>query len=198
MYHPSFYSEDGRLVLGVNHRRIREWLPGAERRVRRLRRQVDELDMAIHWARGIVHEAGATVPWVPVTGPSRPLTLHRAMAIVLQSHSNEFMWPREIAAEVAQRGLYRRRDGMPPTVRDVSARASAYPGLFERHAYTIRLRLPTNRSPIQEDRLSAGSPFPAATSFSEMAPVTRTASPDPRTWRGSRRPPSAAPSARRH
>ena len=151
MYHPSFYSEDGRLLVGVNHRSIREWLPGAERRVRRLRRQVDELDMVIHWARSIVQEAGATVPWVPLTGPPRHLTLHRAMAIVLQSQRNEFMWPRDIAIEVAQRGLYRRRDGMPPTTRDVSARASAYPGLFERYAYTIRLRLATNRPAIEED-----------------------------------------------
>jgi hypothetical protein len=139
------------LLLGVNHRRIREWLPGAERRVRRLRHQVDELDLVIRWARGIVEDAGVTVPWVPASGPARPLTLHRAMAIVLQSHRNAFMWPRDIAIEVAQRGLYRRRDGMPPATRDVSARASAYPHLFERYAYTIRLRLPSNRPPIQHD-----------------------------------------------
>jgi hypothetical protein len=151
MYTPSLFSEDGRLLVGANPRRLREWLPRAERRVRRLRSQVDELDLAIAWARNIVNEAGTDAPWVPISGPPRSHTLHRAMAIVLHSHRNAFMWPSQIAAEVAGRSLYRRRDGLPATARDVSARACAYPHLFERFAYTIRLRLPANRPPPKGD-----------------------------------------------
>ena len=42
---------------------------------------------------------------------------------------------------IAQLGLYRRRDGLPPAVNDVSARISAYPGLFKREGWNVRLRM---------------------------------------------------------
>ena len=62
------------------------------------------------------------------------------MRIVLEIHDNAWMLTSRLAMEISRRRLYRRRDGMPATVRDVSARACAYSGLFERSAATVRLR----------------------------------------------------------
>jgi len=69
------------------------------------------------------------------------------MEIVLLSRGNEFAHPCVLAIDIASRGLYRRRDGTPPTTRDISARAATYPHLFERCFHAIRLRLPGNPNP---------------------------------------------------
>ena len=80
------------------------------------------------------------IPWPPLHGPVRPPTLHRAMQIVLDDNDNFPMASRTIATEIARRGLYRRRDGLPATASDIAARVSAYPQLFVRDTSTVRLR----------------------------------------------------------
>jgi hypothetical protein len=107
-----------------------------------LRTQVRELELLMARARDQIDPTGFWVPWPPLPGPARPPTLHEAMAEVLRVHKNPWTPTGALTRAIARRGLYRRRDGLPPTVNDVSARISTYPGLFERDGFMVRLRLP--------------------------------------------------------
>jgi hypothetical protein len=69
------------------------------------------------------------------------MTLHEAMAAVLTEFRNAWMTTPRLAREIARRGLYRRRDGLPARPADVSARVSTYPGWFVRDGWYVRLRL---------------------------------------------------------
>ncbi len=150
MYEPLLWAEDGRRALGANPHHIAEWLPRAQKRAAIIRRRLDELEMLIARAGDLLQESGTDAPWTPASAPPRHPTLHRAMEIALRSRGNQFTYPRDLAADIARRGLYRRRNGMPATARDISARASAYPERFERYFYTIRLRLPGNPPPEED------------------------------------------------
>jgi hypothetical protein len=107
-----------------------------------LRTQVRELELLIARAREWIDPTGFWVPWPPLPGPARPPTLHEAIAEVLKERKNRWTPTGDLTRAIAHRGLYRRRDGLPPTVNDVSARICAYPALFERDGTHIRLRLP--------------------------------------------------------
>jgi hypothetical protein len=90
-----------------------------------LKEQVRELELLMAKARSVLDLTETWIPWPPLPRPTRP-------------------------KEIARRGLYRRRDGLPPATRDVSARVSAYPGLFRRDGWFVQLRLSppgTRRSP---------------------------------------------------
>ena len=107
-----------------------------------LRQQVAELELLIARAREYSDPTGYWVPWPPLPVPSRPPTLHAAIVDVLSKTDGYGMGTGHLTRAIAQRGLYRRRDGLPPTVNDVSARVSSYPGLFKRDGWIVRLRLP--------------------------------------------------------
>jgi hypothetical protein len=77
------------------------------------------------------------VPPQPGDGP--PLTLHEALARVLEDAGNEWMTARELADEVNRRGLYRKRDGSTVEVNQVHARTNNYRDLFEKDGPKIRL-----------------------------------------------------------
>lgn len=67
------------------------------------------------------------------------LTLHEALARVLEEAGNEAMTARELADAVNRRGLYRKRDGSPVEVNQVHARVNNY-DLFEKSGPKIRLK----------------------------------------------------------
>jgi len=140
-------------LLGTDPYHLHRRLQMAEERAETLRSRLRELDLLIARGWDVLDSVGANRPWTPIQGPRRPLTLHEAMAVVLESRSNAWSYPGRIAVDVARRGLYRRRDGMPATGRDVSARACAYPALFERYEYTIRLRGRSRDVPAVTDGL---------------------------------------------
>jgi hypothetical protein len=78
--------------------------------------------------------------WPPLQAPVRPPTLHQAIAIVLRDKENPWMRTGQLARAIAKRGLYRRRDGLAASTKDVSARISGHPELFERDGVMVRLR----------------------------------------------------------
>jgi hypothetical protein len=103
--------------------------------------QLRELDLLIERGIDLVEYFGIRTPsWPPLDAPIRPPTLHRAMATVLEARGNAWVRTSELAHEIARRGLYRRRDGLPATSRDIGARVCAYPHLFERDLVVVRLR----------------------------------------------------------
>jgi hypothetical protein len=115
-------------------------------RADRLRKQLRELEIDIGQAQALITEMGLP-SWPPLRQPVRPPTLHEAMRSVLEAKGNGWMRTGQIAREVARRCLYRRRDGLPATTKDVSARASRYEKLFERQGVMIRLRQDPDPSP---------------------------------------------------
>jgi hypothetical protein len=103
------------------------------------RLELKELELTIKEARELLQLSGG-VPWPPLTAPARPPTLHEAIRIVLEPHREIGLRTGDIAIEVRARGLYRRRNGLPPTSQDVSARVRTYRALFKREGYFVRLR----------------------------------------------------------
>ena len=74
--------------------------------------------------------------------PSVPghLTLHDAMAQVLRHHGKDGLTARELADEINEQRLYRKRDGSPVEINQVHARTNNYSQLFEKDRGRIRLR----------------------------------------------------------
>ena len=140
MYGPAPTLRDVERVLAADPDHVYLRLQVAQERAEDLRSRLRELDLLITDGWKLLDHAGVRGPWTPALGPRRPPTLHEAMKIVLEIHDNAWMLTSRLAVEIARRRLYRRRDGMPSTVRDVSARACAYGELFERSAATVRLR----------------------------------------------------------
>jgi hypothetical protein len=130
---------------------------GAHKRVRRLRDQIRELEIQITQAEALIGEA--LIPtWPPLPDPVRPPTLHEAIRIVLEAKANGWITTGKLAREIAKRRLYRRRDGLAASTKDVSARVSSYPGLFERRGAVVRLR---DVPPPSDDYLAAIRPSPS-------------------------------------
>ena len=65
------------------------------------------------------------------------------MRHVLQQRANAWTRIDELTNEIARQGLYRRRDGLPASTADVSARSCSYREWFVRYEYVIRLRDPS-------------------------------------------------------
>ncbi|MDP8955942.1 MAG: hypothetical protein M3N24_03155 [Actinomycetota bacterium] len=94
-----------------------------------------ELELLISNAHALFDGKGTHLPWPPKRHPQRPPTLHEVIRDVLLEHANQWLTTTYVAREIAQRQLYRRRDGLPPSVRDVSARVSAYGHMFVRYGW---------------------------------------------------------------
>ena len=105
-----------------------------------MKRRVHELELNMENARRVLDRDSVWIPWPPLPGPFRPIALHEAMVEVLESSRFKSLRSDQIALEITRRGLYRRRDGLPPSVNNVCARASAYPKLFYRDGGVIVLR----------------------------------------------------------
>jgi hypothetical protein len=67
------------------------------------------------------------------------LVLHEALAQILRAHGNRPMTARELADEVNESGLYRKRDGSDVEPGQIHARVHNYDRLFERAGGGIRL-----------------------------------------------------------
>jgi hypothetical protein len=123
----------------MNHTRVRAAYFGAHRRVHDLREQMRELELQMLLAERLIHEI-LLPAWPPLPTPVRPPTLHEAIRIVLEARENGWMHTPQIARQIAKRKLYRRRDGLAASTKDVSARVASYPELFERQGAVVRLR----------------------------------------------------------
>jgi hypothetical protein len=72
--------------------------------------------------------------------PSRSLTLHDAIALVLNEENNRWMSVRELADAINGRGLYCKRDGSKVEQNQIHARTRNYEQIFEKNGPNIRLR----------------------------------------------------------
>lgn len=72
------------------------------------------------------------------------MTLHDAMALVLDEHDNRWMNIRDLGNEVNQRDLYRKRDGSEVEINQFHARINNYSQIFERNGPDVRLRSTTS------------------------------------------------------
>ncbi len=79
---------------------------------------------------------------MPADGPQPPsrLTLHLAMAKVLETAGGDPVPARQIANEVAVRGLYVRQDGTRADYQQILLRAKKYPAMFEVTPSGIKLK----------------------------------------------------------
>jgi len=127
-------------ALGADREQIERGLRAAHQELTALTTRVREIEKQTTQARAILDLSGTWIPWPPLPGPSRPMTLHQAMAAVLTELRNPWITTTHLAREIARRGLYRRRDGLPARPADVSARVSTYPGWFTRRGWYVRLR----------------------------------------------------------
>jgi hypothetical protein len=142
-----------------NRPRIEAAYFAALRRALDLRLELRELELSIRETRELLELSGGA-PWPPLTAPTRPPTLHEAMRIVLETRSNRWLRTTDLAMEIRMRGRYRRRNGLPPTAGDVSARVRTYPALFKREGYFVKLRLSPPKIPPQaRDTMSSNSSF---------------------------------------
>jgi hypothetical protein len=87
----------------------------------------------------VAREPAAQVP-APPAHLATTMTLHEALARVLEDTGNEWTTARELADDVNRRGLYRKRDGSPVEVNQVHARTNNYTQLFEKDGPKIRLK----------------------------------------------------------
>jgi hypothetical protein len=120
---------------------------GAHRRAHYLREQLRELEIQISQAEAAIAEVFVPA-WPPLPSPVRPPTLHHAIRLVLETKSNRWMRTGQLAREIAKRQLYRRRDGLAASTKDVSARVASHPEIFERRGVMVRLRS-TSPAPIR-------------------------------------------------
>jgi hypothetical protein len=90
---------------------------------------------------------------------SAEMTLHEAIAHLLQASGNRWMTARELSNAVTAQGLYRKRDGSPVEANQIHARTNNYVDLFEKEGANIRLReksrmltaLPPSVTPFTDD-----------------------------------------------
>lgn len=82
-----------------------------------------------------------TVPADPEIAP-RPerLTLHEAMEVVLRDHGRGPMPARQLANEIAERGIYVRNDGGRADYQQLLVRARKYQGMFQVSSSGITLK----------------------------------------------------------
>lgn len=73
--------------------------------------------------------------------PSRRVTLQEELVAILSEHPERWMTTSDLAARVAARGRYKKRDGSSDVnAFQVHGRTKNYPSLFERHGSRVRLR----------------------------------------------------------
>jgi hypothetical protein len=140
------------LDLGTDPQRIHHAYARALQEASVLRHKLRESELRAEQCRTLIERTGGKLPWPPLTWPARPPTLHEAMRIVLLQRGNDWTRIDELTSEIARQGLYRRRDGLPASTADVSARSCSYRGWFIRHQYVIKLSdpiapLPRRRRP---------------------------------------------------
>jgi hypothetical protein len=116
---------------------IEAGLVEAEEELAGLRERERELEGLIARAKAAL---GAELEPEPRPSESERLTLHEAIARVLNENRNSWLTVRELADEVNRRQLYKKRDGSPVEPNQIHARAKNYTALFEKDGPRVRLR----------------------------------------------------------
>ena len=129
-----------RLALALkNPQLINAAFHEAHIRADELRSRLRELELHMHQARQLL--AHVVPPsWPPLPAPVRPPTLHQAIEMALDANGNRSMNIATVTTEIALRQLYRRRDGLAASPKDVSSRIRRYRHLFELEGYAVRRR----------------------------------------------------------
>lgn len=133
-------SDELRMILSGDLEKTFDAIVRAEKRLVALRDQVKELELLVANGWALLEGKATHIPWPPASTPKRPPTLHEVIKNIVLEHGNQWLTTTYVTREIAARSLYRRRDGLPPGVRDVSARVSNYDGWFVRLGWYFRLR----------------------------------------------------------
>ena len=72
--------------------------------------------------------------------PARQMTLHEAIAFLIEEGGYRWMTVKELAAAVNTRHLYHKKDGSPVELNQLHARINNYEYLFEKNGPRVRLR----------------------------------------------------------
>ena len=72
-------------------------------------------------------------------GSAMPMTLHEAIAFLLEESANRWLTTKELLTAINKRGLYRKRDGSPVEINQIHARINNYSQLFEKDGPRVRL-----------------------------------------------------------
>jgi hypothetical protein len=141
-------SDELKMALEQSRAGIEAGLVEAEKELAELRERERELE-------GLVARAKAALGAEPEPRRSdfERLTLHEAIALVLQENGNGWMTVRQLADEVNRRELYRKRDGSPVEPNQIHARAKNYTALFEKDGPLVRLLM---------DQVASSSPSGSA------------------------------------
>lgn len=75
--------------------------------------------------------------------PGRQMTLHEAIAFLIEETSNRWMTVKELADAINRRGLYHKKDGSPVEINQIHARINNYGHLFEKEGARVRLHAAT-------------------------------------------------------
>jgi hypothetical protein len=122
-------------VLAMSRTALEEGLAKARIELDELRARQTRVEDAIAQA-----EAALRLSDGQSESTSAPKTMHEALAQILEEHGNRWMTVRELADEVNQRALYRKRDGTPVEPNQVHARTKNYTKLFDKDGSRVRLR----------------------------------------------------------
>jgi hypothetical protein len=128
-------SEHLRNALEANRADIEAGIVEAKRELAALRERERELEVLISRAKAALGEE----PERRGADGGR-ITLHDAIARVLQENGNRWMTVHELAVEVNRTGLYQKRDGSPLEANQIHARTKTYDSLFEKDRSRVRLR----------------------------------------------------------
>lgn len=122
-------------VASANLEELLGDLDQAKHALRRARGELGELERRVAAFEHLVELARSD------ESPAEPagLTLHEAMAHVLQADPHGMLRAGDLAAEINSRHLYRMRDGRPVEAQQIHARVGQYPHLFIREGTFIKL-----------------------------------------------------------
>jgi len=121
-------------VLEETRPAIERALAEAEVELAELNDRRAELEVLIARARSVLADGQPLAQ----PAPARRLTLHEAMERVLDEQQNRWMTVHELADAINERKLYEKRDRSAVEPSQIHARASKYPGHFEKDGSRVR------------------------------------------------------------
>lgn len=131
------YWEELQGVAGAHLEEIKRDLEEARQALSLVHRDASALEHRVSGCE-LLLLAADEYPLTPST-PHSELTLHAAMAQVLEHSPGKRRRAADLAAEINRQGLYRMRDGRPVEPQQVHARVGHYSHLFAREDTFIRL-----------------------------------------------------------
>ena len=129
------YLEDVRMVASTHAEELRGDLDQARHLLHRSRGEVTTLEREVAVLESLLELASGS----DAASDSPDLTLHAAMAAVLEEQPQGMLRAADLAREIERKGLYRMRDGRPVEAQQIHARVGHYPHLFAREGTFIKL-----------------------------------------------------------